>query len=124
MRGDDLSGDREPEARSAVVTSPRAIETGEALEHVRPFLPRNAGTVVDDRNLHGAGGFVKLHAHDARRVAFGVVEQVAEDAAELVGVAEDLTARHGGEVHRDAAAALYRPRDFDDDVVEVDSLAP
>lgn len=124
MRGDDLAGDREAEARSAVVTSPRAIQTGEALEHVRPFVARNAGTVVDDRNLHGAGGFAKLHVYDPRRVALGVVEQVADDTAELVGVAENLTARHACQVHRDAATGLYRSRDFENDVVEVDSIAP
>ena len=96
VRDDDLAGDGETKAGAASVASSGVVETGEPVEHSCPLVGWNAGAVVGDGELDRRIGFVELHAHDAVRVAFGVVEQVPKYATELVGVAEHLAAGHAG----------------------------
>jgi hypothetical protein len=89
----DVAGDGEAEARAAVVTAAGLVEADEALEDPLPVGRFDSVAVVGDgeddvvavageRDRDGRGG-----------VPLGVVEEVAEDAEELVPAAADLRRR-------------------------------
>lgn len=102
---DDCLHDREPETRSTVVAAAILAQAREPLEHPRPIVLRNTRAVVVDRQ-HDRAAHVAHRYLDARPgVAIGIVDEVAEDAPELIGSAprDDIFDRT--ESHRDVTRA-------------------
>ena len=101
----------------------RVVELGEALEDPLTVGVGDAGTVVDDPQGDVGARLDERHDHLRTRVVRGVVEQVAHDAQELVGVAVDLRARHRAGVDGERAARVQTTGLGEDDLVEVDRRA-
>jgi hypothetical protein len=101
----------------------RVVETSEPLEHPRALIGRDTGAVVSDCEVDTHIGLVELYPDHADRVTFGVFQQVANDAAEAVVVADHLASRHTVEVYDDSTARLERASFFEYQVIEIDALA-
>src|SRR3981081_3719160 len=105
MRHHDRARDGEAEAGTRPRRTRGAVET---FEHPRSLVPRNAGAVVGDSAADGAGarGGFDLDVAPTGCITERVVEQVVEDALELVvSVSDDQSMQRA---NIDADAALRR----------------
>ena len=130
----DLGDDRQAQPRPA--RAPRAVrvQAGEAIEHRFPLVGGDALAVVvdDDHGARGSGtGPVDGEAqrHALACVSAGVVDEVAHDALEGVGVAHQSRGldrdRHLESSRVTGAGEAAQARGFrQDDVVEVHVVAP
>jgi hypothetical protein len=82
--GGDALGDGQAEAGTTGVPRAGVVEAGEAFEDPLVVFLRDAGAVVlDVENCFAVLCVVgQAHRDGAGRVAFGVVEQVAQDSGE------------------------------------------
>src|SRR4051794_18972657 len=89
----DGPGDREPQP-AAGPRRAAAVAGVEPVEDPVPVRLGDARAVVDNVEP-GAGAVVgQRHPDQGARMAYGVLEQVADQPAELVGVPEDGSGRH------------------------------
>lgn len=96
----DLTGEGESQTGAALVPAARGVEAGEAFEDALPIGFGDALTVVADGELGSAAVVVDPDADGASRVALGVVEEVAEEPADLGGDRLDLDAGLEVKPHR------------------------
>src|SRR4051794_4305262 len=89
----DGPGDREPQP-AACPRRAAAVAGVEPVEDPVPLRLGDARAVVDNVEP-GAGAVLdQRHPDQGARMAYGVLEQVADQPAELVGVPEDGSGRH------------------------------
>ena len=102
MQQRDLSDDGEPEAAAGDVGTGDAIE---AFEHALAFRRRNARAVVADADYGVAFGFRQfdIDTPAGRGVAQRVVDEIAEQHAQVVGLPDQTERRAGAHAQIDVA---------------------
>ncbi|GII29834.1 hypothetical protein Pmi06nite_32760 [Planotetraspora mira] len=86
-------GDGEAQSGASVTAAAGTVQPGEAFEDPFPFRGRDAGAVVADRQFGVGGAPAHLDQDGMGGMALGVVEQVAEQPAELTPYAVDHDSR-------------------------------
>ena len=95
---------RQPDSGAASGGVARFLDPVEALEDMRQVLGRDAVTAVGDRYQHlGAARLgAEDHASAGRRVAAGVLDQVAQHLGQVVRIGSHPQPRRRAKVHGDA----------------------
>src|SRR2546427_9651339 len=88
MCGDDLSHDRKAKPRATGASVSPLVESTESLEHALASFRRNPGAVVRNREPRLTVRRSKHDVHARPGVSLRIVEEVAHDARESIGIAE------------------------------------
>ena len=89
VAGRDRADDRQPQARSGPSAGPRLVAPDEPLEHRVQDLGREPRAVVHDLEHRGCPAGAGAHLHRARAGGRAVVQEVAQELPEPVGVPRD-----------------------------------
>jgi hypothetical protein len=118
---DDRPHDRQPDAGTADVTRTSLVEPGEAIEDALAVTFRDAGAVVLDDEVDGPVVARQRDLDAFAGVTIRVIEEVADDAGELLPTSPYSPGRHSLGPYRMPA---HVRRFLEHDVLEVDERSP
>ena len=111
MRERDRPDQCKPDPDATFVARSTFVESGEAFEHPRPLVGRDARSiVVDEEHSAGSAAVTRLDADgelDARRgVTARVVDQVAHQTSNRVRIGDQPRRTHPAQIDLDATVVM------------------